>query len=1325
MGKRKMMRKIFLIFFSTAGIALLVAMSMAWNFEKLDSLIQQEVKTLSKRGIPVQVTVGKSFVRILPLELNISNIHVEPLGEIGQQVMPLDIGALTIRPSIWHLIVGKVHIANLIVKDADVQLKIKEQSSTQEPNYDVFSMLSKVPVSRLELQNISVVLKTKVESQWIEAKLKTIQSTLIYDPDFINLSLKIHEVTGSLDGIDVIQKGFFETRFILTRKNIVLTDFKLKESNSFLVAAGTSQIDLKKKIFGNGNINIRSETSSEKVRFIYKIITKKENTPLDKIQTMFRGDVRLSLSPQIENVQAQIEAALFNFQVEKFRVGNLMAKATYDGKEKKIQIQEARVSNNGVTAFTKSTTLNLETLTLAPVDVSVKMFHLKDYIQYSLNNKLTSEVHAEGNVNCGGGLDPLKITCKGNLSANNIQVNSGSNQHIVSIPSAKATGTATVTAQEVSYEAEVQSQSTTGTSSGKINYENGFDINYSTQNLNITEIKHLSKLEMTGIAKVRGNTKGNSKTATFDFIAEAKDFELNKFKLGSISTQLNYKSGVLYFTKIQGALVSSRYLGDLTIDLSDETMSGKLQFPFIDLSVAQDAIKEHLQIPVPLSGSGSAIVSLNSPLDIKSLALQAKARLYNCKVADQHIDNVDLDIISENGKLQFRSGLIEEKSTSVRLNGSINIRTEEFDLAFSSKRAQTEDIIYTANYLKKIKGVLKIDGTITKSFKDPQILMNFYSDEFFYAKQSLSPLSGRLQFSKKNLLFNAKASDRFSFSFNDQSTAPTYHIEGFTNNFDLSPLIATVLDSDSVDSFKFNTSSKFNLKIPKNNFENASGYAQISILDISSNTNTIGIDTPVSFFLTNGKLNFSTFTLKGKGGQLAFSSVANSKIPVDISLSGIFSLSLLHIFAPFLETLEGQTTINLKLKYGRGTTQMIGSAYIEDGYIKLPEIQHALESMKADILFNQDRIVLNAINGKFASGQLVGDGSIAFKGHRNIPLLLNLYLDNVNLNIPPQVNTQGNANLKLTGNWLPFTLSGEYQIFDGEITKELSGSTEATLDSPYQIFLPQDLRRKAISPIALDLNLILKNQIKMKNSLIDGKLDGNLRVQGFPQTPALSGKVAFAVNSLIYFKDVQFRVRDSNIVFNGEAPPNPEIYLLANTDHRGYAIEMQVLGTASKPKFKLSSTPNLTEQEIISLLTLGYTSDFNLQTQLQNQNNNQTNQTSIEVGTGLFSQNPLGKEFKDRFGFDVQFSSNFDTASSVATPKISIGKKLSDKMTLQGSALTGKDRRYDAKIRYELNRNIYGTASITSQGQEEANQNLGNQNSDVLGIDLEYRKEFK
>ncbi len=1333
-----MKRRILVAVFSVLLLGLLFAMSMSWNIAKIDNIVHSELKNLEKHGIPVAATAGKSYFRILPLELTVADVKIDPQGELASQVKPVEVSSITVRPSIWHLAVGKIHISKLIVRHAQVHVTIKEQKSSAPLDLDIFKILKTIPISKIELENISVMANTRVESQSVVAELKGIDSTIINERDFLNLSLRVHEVSATLDKIIVLQKGFFETKFIVTKNNLVISDFKLKEQSSFLVAAGTSQINLKKKTFGKGNINIRAETSSEKIRFIYKLITKKEKTPLDSIHTLFRGDVRLGLNSKLENTEAQIEAALFNFQYDKFRVGNLLAKASYNGSEKKINIQEARLTNNGVTAHTKSTVFRIDTLSFDPVDVNIKMFRLKDYMLYALNNKLTSDVHASGDFNCEGALENLRIVCKGQLDADSIAVNSASNQPIIHLPSAHGSGALTVTAKDVSYTAEIEALSSIGSSSGTISYDNGFDIQFASPKLNATEIKHLSKLEIGGSAKVKGSTKGNSKTATFELTMDAENFELNRFKLGNLSSQLRYKSGSLYFSKIQGALVSSRYLGDLDINLSSDTMSGKLQFPFIDLSVVQDSIKSHLDIPVPLSGSGSAIVSLNSPLDIKKLALQAKARLYNCKVADQHIDNIDLDVISENGKLQLRSATLEEKSTSLRVGGDINIRSEEFDLNFSSKRAHTEDIVYTSSVLKKIKGTVKVEGTITKTFKAPAIAMDFTSDEFFYAKQSLAPLSGKLFFSRDNISAAVKGGEKFQVLFVNHSNSPTYQLEGFTNAFDLSPIIATTLDSDAVDSFYLTSSTKFNLKIPKTNVETASGYAQISELNISSNKNNVAIETPVSLFLTNGKLNFSTFALKGSGGQLTFSSTPNSTVPVDIRVSGVFSLSLLHIFAPFLETIEGQTTINLKLKYGRGTTEMVGSAYVDDGYIKLEQIQHAVENMKADVLFNQDRIVLNAINAKFASGTLVGDGALAFKGPKNIPLNLNFFLDNVNLNMPAQVNTQGNASLKLSGSWLPFTLSGEYQVFDGEVTKELGGGSESSLDSPYHIFLPQTLRQKTASPLALDLNVVLKNPLKIKNSLIDGKLDGALHVAGFPETPSLKGKIALSRNSLLNFKDVQFRVRDSSIVFNGDAPPNPDIYVTANTDYKGYYIDMQVYGAASKPKFKLTSQPNLSEQEIISLLTLGYTNDVNLQAQSATQSptqnnfasfanfNNSSTQSNIEVGTGLFSQNPLGKEFKDRFGFDVQFSSSFDTANSVATPKVSVGKKLSDKMTITGSALTGKDRRYDAKLRYELNRDLYGTASITTRTQDDAAiQNLGNQRPEVIGVDLEYRKEFK
>lgn len=1328
-----MIRKIFYFLSGTVLIALVIGAMIPWNFSEVDKLLHAELAKVVSKDMPVNVSVGKSLIRLIPLELTVQDVHIEPKKNLNNLIQPVTINAVSIQPSLWNMVFGKLYISTLKIDTALIALQLQQEKEQKTQDVDIFNILAKIPISRVELNNLRLKLKTNLENETISTDFDGIQATVIQDKDFVNLNLAIHQLTGNIDNARVIDKGSFATKFILTRKNLVLTDFKLKDKGSFIVASGTSQIDLKKKTFGKGSINIRTETNSEKIRFLYKLVTKKDSTPLDKLSTMLRGDFRLALDGKLENSQVHAEVALFDFRIEKFRLGNIAARASYNGTEKHVKIDELRLTNKGVTAFTKSTTLNLDTLQFSDLPVHVKAFHLIDYLDYSIQEKITTNVDASGDVNCSGNFKKFHINCTGNLLASHASVKTGNNEPIVYIDEAHAHGSVDIDLKEVTYKAEIQALNSSGTSSGSINYDSGFLIHFETAKLNVSNLKSISKLELTGNAKVVGSTQGGSKSATFELAIDGQNMTLNHFKLGDISTQLKYKNNSLFFDKIQGSLISSRYLGELQVDLAKDQLTGKIQFPFVDLAIVQDSIKEQLDIPVPIAGSGSAVVVLSSPLNIDELGLQAKARMYNCKIDEQHVDNIDVDVISQNGKMQLRSAYMEEKATNVKLTGFIDIKNKEYDLGFSSKRLHLEDLAYS-NRILKVKGTISIDGSITKSFRDPQIAFSFFSDEFFYLKQSLSPLKGKVVYSQRALQTQLIAGDRFKFNLQNTINSPFYEVDGTTNNFDLSPLISTFLDSDYVDSFKFLASSKFNIKAPKTNTEYSSGYIQFSEMSVVSNANSMSLEKPTSIFLTNGKVNFSPFNITGNGGQLHFSSASGSTTPIDVRIAGLFSLSFMQVFAPFLETMEGQTTINLQLKFGRNTSQMLGSAYIEDGYIKLAELPHAVESMKADILFNQDKIVLNAINGKFATGNLIGDGMISIKGSKNLPMALNLHLDNINLNLPPQVNTRGNANLRLTGNWLPFTLSGDYDIFDGSVTREFSSSSDSSLESPYQIFLPQALREKSVFPIALDLKLEPKNPIAIKNSLLDGKVEGKLKVQGFPQQPSLTGRISLIKNSLINFKDAQFRVSDSNITFRGQTPPNPDLYITANTNYKGYAIEMQVIGTAQKQKFKFSSQPSLSEQEIISLLALGYTSDTSLKAQANSQSSttnqssfgqSNTNSSNLEVGTGLFSQNPLGKEFKDRFGFDVQFSSSFDTASSVAVPKVTLGKKFSDKISGSVTAQSGQDRKYNAKIRYEINKDIYGTAGITSQAQEEANQTRGNLQSDVIGVDIEYRKEFK
>jgi translocation and assembly module TamB len=1298
-----------------------------WHIEKIDNIVRIEIQKYSESNLPANIIPGKVEFQLIPLNVVISNVKIIPKKELAKQINKLEVLKITARPSLLHLLIGKFHLAKIEVQGAKIAARLKIKKDSANASIQLRKILEQIPVTQLRISDIDLDLNVDDGTNNYALNASKINSIVTNDVNSLLVKFKMESLRFIYNEKTLANQAFFETSFFLTDKNIVLSDFKLKEKEAFIVASGSTQHNLAKKIISSGNFDIRSQVGLEKAHALIELFKKdEEKNPLDDLKGELRADLRVHFTG-INKYALKIKTQLQGFTYQNFHVGDIDAEGQYDSATETVTGDKITLTNAGVKAHLSKVEMNIKELTFKNSNLNIEKFELFKFLDYAINNKIPADAKASGSVKCDGQLKNFRIDCSGSMTAEDMHVQPGK-KPLIDLEQAVAEGTVSINDKEVTYNAQLVSGSSKGTSHGTINYKNGFDISYGSPNLNLTEIKKVSVLELEGIANVSGTTKGNSDAATFELHFDGKNIGLNQYKLGDITNTLKYKSGNVYVDKIQGSLVSSRYLGQLVIDLRKDTLVGKIQFPFVDLAIVKDSIKEHLPLPVDITGSGSAIINIDGPLDPDHLSFRAKSRLYNCKIDNQHIDTAEFDVKSVLGRMSFNSAYLEEKNSNMLFQGQILLDKKEYDLSFSSHRVLLDDITYSKDYSAPTKGIFQVEGKIKNSFKNPSLDLHFSSENFSLSGQKLSPILGDLKMTEAKNSMDVLGPNGLKLSYRDQKSSPDIHLEGTMQTTNLAPLITSLLDLQHIDDYAITTSSNFNLKINRNDHSKVSGYVFLPLLQFNLQKLDLKNEKEISIFLTNGKVNFAPFTMSGKGGKIQFTSASNSTSQVDVQVAGLFSLSFLQIFAPFLETLEGQTSVNFKIQNQNGKLNFLGSAFIEDGFIKLPEVQHAIEDLKVDVLFNQNQITINSIKGKFASGQLIGDGHIQLKGKKDLPTLIKVHLDNVDLNIPPQVNTLGSADLQLSGNWLPFLLSGTYQVSEGLITKEFSGS-ESKSTNPYQIFLPTALRDESVSPLRLDLSIQPLAPLKIKNSLIDGKMQGTIKVSGYPQAPILGGTINFTKNTQLNFRDVIFKVNDSSIVLTNSNPPNPQLYILAEARQRGYDIEMLVQGTAEKPKFKLSSQPSLTEPEIISLLTLGYTSaDATTQANAAvgiAKPSEISGQSSLEIGSGLFSSNPLGKEFKNRFGFDVQVSSRFDSATSVAVPKISATKQFSERLTGVVSVQTGKDSRREGKLRYELNRGFAATMSLQSQAQEESNVQLGNGTSDILGIDLEFRKDFK
>ena len=113
-----------------------------------------------------------------------------------------------------------------------------------------------------------------------------------------------------------------------------------------------------------------------------------------------------------------------------------------------------------------------------------------------------------------------------------------------------------------------------------------------------------------------------------------------------------------------------------------------------------------------------------------------------------------------------------------------------------------------------------------------------------------------------------------------------------------------------------------------------------------------------------------------------------------------------------------------------------------------------------------------------------------------------------------------------------------------------------------------------------------KENVRLYNPLLyDMFLRGTVKFEGTVGEPKASGKLSVNKGYVKYLKN-RFKITEGQAKFvTGSIIPELNVRSMANV--KNYRISLQAEGPATQMKLKLSSEPNLSERQIISLLTFG------------------------------------------------------------------------------------------------------------------------------------------
>ena len=398
--------------------------------------------------------------------------------------------------------------------------------------------------------------------------------------------------------------------------------------------------------------------------------------------------------------------------------------------------------------------------------------------------------------------------------------------------------------------------------------------------------------------------------------------------------------------------------------------------------------------------------------------------------------------------------------------------------------------------------------------------------------------------------------------------------------------------------------------------------------------------------------------------------------------------------------LSGRGEIDVKLSGTLEDPAIQGQATIADG--RFENFQHGtlFKSLEAELRFSGEEAVLSKLTATDGgSGRVSAKGSVEFEPDKNFPLKLSATLTKATLVRRDDVTANADGDLTLDGTLQSATLSGKITTDRVEVSIAQSLPPEVVDLQVQMVNFPQsdtadDEQQQAAQPpfnLGLDLTVDMPRRVFVRGKGLDTEWSGSLKVTGTAAQPRVVGRMTL-VRGTVDVVGKQFSFDHGEISFDGGAKIDPLIDIEATSQSNDIAVTVDVTGTATDPKIELTSVPEVPQDEMISQLLFGKSTN-ELSTFELVQVGAAVAQLTGATGGGV----GILDKARNLLGVDVLRLDTTQGSDGDSNPALSIGKYVSDGVYLgvkQGAAQDSSSVTVDV----DLTDNIAIESDVTETG---------------------------
>lgn len=311
-------------------------------------------------------------------------------------------------------------------------------------------------------------------------------------------------------------------------------------------------------------------------------------------------------------------------------------------------------------------------------------------------------------------------------------------------------------------------------------------------------------------------------------------------------------------------------------------------------------------------------------------------------------------------------------------------------------------------------------------------------------------------------------------------------------------------------------------------------------------------------------------------------------------------LSRFTTLIPVAEQLTGVVTGNVVIGGTVGEPDLRGALDIANAGIRFRNVQiPALEGLAGTLDLARDRIVLRNLRSNVAGGTLVGEGSVVITEGVLGEIDVRLRGDHLPVIRNDQFIIRANADLRLQGTLEQATLTGTVGTVDSLFHRDIEILPMGTpFTTPAAAELPRlDARREpgelvpeAFRNWALNVTVRTLEPLLLRGNVANGDVTGLIRIGGTFGNPAPDGRIRVRdFRATLPFSTLS--VRSGTATFTPETGFDPILEIRGTAEPRPYRVEVYIFGRASNPQHILTSNPPLPENEIMTLLATGTTTE--------------------------------------------------------------------------------------------------------------------------------------